>query len=98
MARAEVAERCDRIHLKTTHHQYAQHLEAVGDIAGAIEHYERADTHRTEVPRMLFAQERLAESRCCRARRARRAARRRRRKLTRARAAAFSPPPARQTT
>jgi intraflagellar transport protein 140 len=57
----EVAERCDRIHLKTTHHQYAQHLEAVGDVAGAIEHYERADTHRTEVPRMLFAQERLAE-------------------------------------
>ena len=49
-----VAESQDRIHLKTTHHHYAMHLEAIGDINGAVKHFELADTHRTEVPRMLF--------------------------------------------
>ena len=50
----DVAETKDRIHLKTTHHHYAMHLEAIGDINGAVKHFELADTHRTEVPRMLF--------------------------------------------
>ena len=41
-----VAQKQDRIHLKTTHYLYAKHLESVGDTAGAIKHYELADTHR----------------------------------------------------
>jgi len=52
----DIASRFDRIHLKTTHHRYAQHLESLGDqesIEMAIANYESADTHRTEVPRML---------------------------------------------
>jgi intraflagellar transport protein 140 len=44
-----ITEQYDRIHLKTTHHQYAQHLDKIGDTSGAIKHYELADTHRTEV-------------------------------------------------
>ncbi|CAM9516830.1 unnamed protein product, partial [Phaeothamnion confervicola] len=50
----------DRIHLEATHHLYARHLEKVGDTAGAIHHYERAGTHRVEVPRMLFEKNRVA--------------------------------------
>ena len=46
----------DRIHLKTTHHKYAQYLETIGDTRGAIRNFERADTYKTEVPRMLFDQ------------------------------------------
>ena len=34
--------------------QYARHLESTGDIKGAIEHFEKAKVHRTEVPRLLF--------------------------------------------
>ncbi|KAJ1446802.1 hypothetical protein M885DRAFT_591648 [Pelagophyceae sp. CCMP2097] len=45
----------DRIHLRATHHRYARHLEALGDIDASAAHYELADTHRREVPRMLVA-------------------------------------------
>jgi len=44
----------DRIHLKTTHYHYAKHLESIGDINGAIQHYEFSATARQEVPRMLY--------------------------------------------
>ncbi|XP_050709384.1 intraflagellar transport protein 140 homolog [Eriocheir sinensis] len=50
----EVAENHDRIHLRSTHYNYAKHLESKGDFSGAISHYEKSDTHRFEVPRMLF--------------------------------------------
>ncbi|GMI07811.1 hypothetical protein TrVE_jg6403 [Triparma verrucosa] len=55
----EIANNEDRIHLKTTHHRYAQYLESIGDTAGAIRNFERADTYKTEVPRMLFDQQRI---------------------------------------
>jgi intraflagellar transport protein 140 len=44
----------DRIHLKATHYQFAKHLESVGKIDEAIEHYQLSENSRTEVPRMLF--------------------------------------------
>ncbi|XP_072204939.1 intraflagellar transport protein 140 homolog [Excalfactoria chinensis] len=49
----ETAEAHDRVHLRTTYYSYAKHLEAVGDHALALSHYEKSDTHRFEVPRML---------------------------------------------
>ncbi|XP_047485121.1 intraflagellar transport protein 140 homolog [Penaeus chinensis] len=50
----ETANENDRIHLRSTHYNYAKHLESKGDFSGAISHYEKSDTHRFEVPRMLF--------------------------------------------
>lgn len=44
----------DRIHLKTTHYEYARHLESIGQIDDAIEHYQLSGNSTTEVPRMLF--------------------------------------------
>ena len=41
------------IHLRTTHYNYARHLESVGNFDEAIGHYELSDTHRIQVPRML---------------------------------------------
>jgi intraflagellar transport protein 140 len=49
-----IAESQDRIHLKSTHYQYAKYLENLGRIDDAIEHFQLSDTARTEVPRMLF--------------------------------------------
>ncbi|XP_076998370.1 intraflagellar transport protein 140 homolog [Tamandua tetradactyla] len=49
----EVAERHDRVHLRTTYYSYARHLEAAGDCGLALSYYEKSDTHRFEVPRML---------------------------------------------
>ncbi|XP_037363715.1 intraflagellar transport protein 140 homolog [Talpa occidentalis] len=49
----ELAERRDRVHLRTTHYNYARHLEASGERSLALGHYEKSDTHRFEVPRML---------------------------------------------
>ena len=57
----EVANAHDRIHLRTTHFQYAKHLESMSDFRGAIKHYEASDTHRFEVPRMLFDAQRVAD-------------------------------------
>ncbi|KAL3159994.1 hypothetical protein ABBQ38_010382 [Trebouxia sp. C0009 RCD-2024] len=42
----KLAESSDRINLKATHYRFAQHLEAVGDYAAAIKHYQLSDTHR----------------------------------------------------
>ncbi|NXC17133.1 IF140 protein, partial [Corythaeola cristata] len=49
----ETAEAHDRVHLRTTYYNYAQHLEATGEQSLALTHYEKSDTHRFEVPRML---------------------------------------------
>ncbi|XP_047569112.1 intraflagellar transport protein 140 homolog [Lutra lutra] len=49
----EVAELHDRIHLRATYYNYARHLEASADRGLALSYYEKSDTHRFEVPRML---------------------------------------------
>jgi len=49
----EVAKTKDRIHLKPTHYAYAQYLEALEDVEGALTHYEFSGTYRTESPRLL---------------------------------------------
>ncbi|KAF3704522.1 Intraflagellar transport protein 140 -like protein WD and tetratricopeptide repeats protein 2 [Channa argus] len=49
----ETAEIHDRIHLRTTYYSYAKYLESMGDKTLAIIYYEKSDTHRVEVPRML---------------------------------------------
>ncbi|XP_010618813.1 intraflagellar transport protein 140 homolog isoform X2 [Fukomys damarensis] len=49
----EVAEQYDRVHLRTTYYNYAKHLEANSDCSLALSYYEKSDTHRFEVPRML---------------------------------------------
>ena len=50
----EVAEKSDRIHLRSTNYNYAKHLESKFDVAGAIAYYEKSGTSRFEVPRILF--------------------------------------------
>ena len=57
----KVAKINDRVHLKNTHYHFAKHLESVSDIDRAIEHYERSETARTEVPRMLFSLGRMED-------------------------------------
>ncbi|XP_023369568.1 intraflagellar transport protein 140 homolog [Otolemur garnettii] len=49
----EIAELHDRVHLRTTYYNYAKHLEASTDCGLALSYYEKSDTHRFEVPRML---------------------------------------------
>jgi len=49
----EIAKTKDRVHLKPTHFAYAQHLEAVEDVQGALNHFELSGTYRTESPRLL---------------------------------------------
>jgi intraflagellar transport protein 140 len=49
----EIAKTKDRVHLKPTHFAYAQHLEALEDVQGALNHYELSGTYRTESPRLL---------------------------------------------
>ncbi|ELW67792.1 Intraflagellar transport protein 140 like protein [Tupaia chinensis] len=49
----EVAELQDRVHLRATYYSYARHLEASADCSLALLYYEKSDTHRFEVPRML---------------------------------------------
>ncbi|KAJ8399837.1 hypothetical protein AAFF_G00405670 [Aldrovandia affinis] len=50
----ETAETHDRVHLRTTYYSYAKHLEATGDRNMALVYYEKSDTYRFEVPRMLL--------------------------------------------
>ncbi|XP_058567113.1 intraflagellar transport protein 140 homolog [Neofelis nebulosa] len=57
----EAAELRDRIHLRTTYYNYARHLEASADRSLALSHYEKSDTHRFEVPRMLSEDPRSLE-------------------------------------
>ncbi|KAM7151138.1 intraflagellar transport protein 140 homolog isoform 5-T7 [Macrochelys suwanniensis] len=49
----ELAETHDRVHLRTTYYNYAKHLEATAECNLALSYYEKSDTHRFEVPRML---------------------------------------------
>lgn len=42
-----------RIQLRTTYYEYAKYLEEEGLIDESIEMYEKSDTYRTEVPRLL---------------------------------------------
>ncbi|CAL1531559.1 unnamed protein product [Lymnaea stagnalis] len=49
----ETAEMYDRIHLRTTFYNYARHLEEQGEFQSAIPNYEKSETHKFEVPRML---------------------------------------------
>jgi intraflagellar transport protein 140 len=57
----DIATQHDRIHLRATHFAYAKHLESMHDYLGAIRHYEASDTHRFEVPRMLFDAQKTAD-------------------------------------
>ncbi|EDV20700.1 uncharacterized protein TRIADDRAFT_60914 [Trichoplax adhaerens] len=50
----DVAERFDRIHLRTTHYNFAKQLEAMGQISTAISEYEKAGTQLFDVPRLLL--------------------------------------------
>ncbi|XP_069503073.1 intraflagellar transport protein 140 homolog isoform X2 [Ambystoma mexicanum] len=50
----ETAEIHDRVHLRSTYYNYGKHLEANGDRNIALTYYEKSDTHRFEVPRMLL--------------------------------------------
>ena len=50
----QVAETHDRISLKTTYFRMAKQFEISKDYETAIEYYEKSDTHRKEVPRMLM--------------------------------------------
>ena len=50
----DVCENNDRIHLRNTYYNYAKHLEAMGDLPSAVPMYERSETYKFEVPRMLF--------------------------------------------
>jgi intraflagellar transport protein 140 len=56
-----IAEEHDRIHLRSTCFNYASHLEAKGDLMGAAHMYERADAHRSQVPRMLLDDQQALE-------------------------------------
>ncbi|XP_034049465.1 intraflagellar transport protein 140 homolog [Thalassophryne amazonica] len=49
----ETAENHDRIHLRSTYYKYARYLESFDDRSLALAYYEKSDTHRVEVPRML---------------------------------------------
>ncbi|XP_077482190.1 intraflagellar transport protein 140 homolog isoform X1 [Stigmatopora argus] len=49
----EIAENHDRIHLRTTYYNYARYLESMGDKSLALANYEKSETHRVDVPRML---------------------------------------------
>lgn len=57
----EIARDKDRVHLRTTHFQYAKHLESILNYKKAIEHYESANVSVTEVPRMLYDKENMGE-------------------------------------
>ncbi|XP_028669859.1 intraflagellar transport protein 140 homolog [Erpetoichthys calabaricus] len=50
----ETAESHDRVHLRATYYSYAKHLEAMGDRNLAVLYYEKSDTYRFEIPRMLL--------------------------------------------
>ncbi|XP_065332097.1 intraflagellar transport protein 140 homolog [Cloeon dipterum] len=55
----QVAETQNRIHLRTTYYNYAKHLEFIGDLNSAVKMYEKSETHRFEVPRMLMEDQNL---------------------------------------
>uniref|UniRef100_A0A1I8C3E1 Intraflagellar transport protein n=1 Tax=Meloidogyne hapla TaxID=6305 RepID=A0A1I8C3E1_MELHA len=56
-----VVEENDRINLRHTHYNYAKQLESVGAFEKAIENYEKANTHYSDVPRMLCDEPKVLE-------------------------------------
>nr|CAD2162670.1 unnamed protein product [Meloidogyne enterolobii] len=56
-----VVEEHDRINLRHTHYNYAKQLESVGAFEKAIENYEKANTHYSDVPRMLCDEPKVLE-------------------------------------
>lgn len=50
----KLAESKDRIHLKNTLHEWGRSLELNGEYKEATVKYEKANTHRYDVPRMLI--------------------------------------------
>ena len=58
----DVCENNYRIHLRNTYYNYAKHLEAMGDLPSAVPMYEKSETYRFEVPRMLFHDVQMLES------------------------------------
>lgn len=50
----QTAEHYDRISLKTTYYKMAKQFEVSKDFERAIEYYEKSETHKKEVPRMLM--------------------------------------------
>lgn len=57
-----IAQTKDRIHLRNTEHACAKQLELSGNYKDAIKHYENANTHRYDVPRMLAEQPQQLEA------------------------------------
>lgn len=57
----KIAETKDRIHLKNTFHEWARSLEMDGEYKEAAVKYEKANTHRYDVPRMLIDQPELLD-------------------------------------
>lgn len=57
-----IAESRDRIHVKNTYHAWARKLEQNGDFREAAKKYEKANTHRYDVPRMLINQPELLDA------------------------------------
>eukprot|EP00762_Andalucia_godoyi_P000596 ANDGO_05238.mRNA.1 hypothetical protein AURANDRAFT_71429 len=51
----------DRIHLRTVQYLFARELENNGSIDKAVKAYEMAQVHSTEVPRMLYAANKIAD-------------------------------------
>lgn len=50
----EIAEKYDRINLKSTHHKLGKYYESIKDYPNAIEQYELSGSASTEVPRMMY--------------------------------------------
>ncbi|XRB23736.1 IFT140 protein [Pseudoscourfieldia marina] len=60
-AALRVANKLDRVNLKRVHYEYAKHLEGLGDLEAAIQHFESSGTSGTEVPRMLYSHGELSK-------------------------------------
>src|SRR5688572_16516700 len=50
----QTAEHFDRISLKTTYYKMAKQFEISKDFERAIDYYQKSETHKKEVPRMLM--------------------------------------------
>lgn len=57
----KIAETKDRINLRTSYYTLARYYESIQDYPTAIEYYERSETYRVEVPRMLYSNMKVAE-------------------------------------
>lgn len=50
----QLAEQLDRVHLKNTYYQYAEHLKGAGDVHGALEYYDKCNNATHNVTQMLM--------------------------------------------